>query len=148
MQLDENQLLNEILTRFGTVADALSFGFDEVQHWPSSLLNILEESKLLVKDVPAQSLQCDGCEYGCFMPVVFTEDARRVFIVCDHPEQQDYMGRIAVNLSRLNQWLLTTKQMASVIAKLLDFDTKPQYQNSGSRQPLIAQSFNTHRVCR
>ncbi|MDP1615256.1 MAG: hypothetical protein Q8L68_05605, partial [Methylococcales bacterium] len=136
MPLNANQLLNEMLTRLSSVADSLILGFDELQHWPSGLLNTLEQSKLLVKDVQAQSLQCDGCEYGCFMPVVFAEDACRAFIVCDHPEQQEYMGRVAVNLSRLNQWRITTRQVASVVAKLLGFDDKPQYQNETANYTL------------
>ncbi|BCA93900.1 hypothetical protein TUM19329_02610 [Legionella antarctica] len=129
MTLDENQLLSEALTRLSTVGDSLNVGFDEVQQWPSSLLNTLEQARLLVKDVQAQSLQCTGCEYGCFMPVAFTEDTLRAFIVCDHPEQQEQMGRIAVSLARLNQWQLNIKQVAAVITKLLGFNAKPQYQN-------------------
>lgn len=128
MTLDENQLLSDVLTRLSTVGDSLSLGFDEVQQWPSGLLNTLEQARLLVKDVQTQSLQCTGCEYGCFMPVVFTEDTLRAFIVCDHPEQQDHMGRIAVGLPRLNQWQLNTKQVAVVIAKLLGVGSKPMYQ--------------------
>ncbi len=128
MTLDENQLLSEVLTRLSTVDDSLSLGFDEVQQWPSNLLNTLEQAKLLVKDVQAKSLQCTGCEYGCYMPVAFAEDTLRAFIVCDHPEQQDHMGRIAVSLSRLNQWQLNTRQVAAVVAKLLGLEAKPMYQ--------------------
>lgn len=129
---DENQLISEILTRLSAIGDSLSLDFDEVQQWPSGLLNTLEQARFLVKDVRAQSLECDGCEYGCFMPVIFTEDATRSFIVCDHPEQQEHMGRIAVDLARLNQWQLTTKQVASVVARLLGFDTEPQYQKESA----------------
>lgn len=129
MTLDENQLLSEILTRLSTTGDLLHIGFDEIQQWPDGLLNTLEKAGLLIQDVQPQSLQCDGCEHCCIMPVTFTEDATRAFIVCDHPEHQDYMGRIAVNLSRLNQWQLSIKQVASVVARLLGFDAKPQYKN-------------------
>ena len=128
MTLAENQLLSEILTRLSTIGDSLSLGFDEVQQWPGGLINTLEQASLLVKDVQAQSLQCDGCEHRCFMPVVFTEDTMRAFIVCDHPEQQDYMGRVAVSLSRLDQWQLSTKQVATVVAQLLRMEAKPVYQ--------------------
>ena len=128
MTLDENQLLSDVLTRLSAFGDSISLGFDEVEQWPSGLLNMLEQARLLVRDVQAQSLQCTGCEYGCFMPVVFTEDALRAFIVCDHPEQQDHMGRIAVDLPRLNQWQLNAKQVAVVIAKLLGVESNPVYQ--------------------
>jgi len=128
MTLDENQLLSEILTRLSTIGDLLNLGFDEIQQWPNGLLNTLEQAGLLIQDVQTQSLQCGGCEYGCIMPVTFTEDATRAFIVCDHPEQQDYMGRVAVSLSRLNQWQLGTKQVATVVAQLLKIEAKPLYQ--------------------
>ena len=127
MTLNENQLLSDVLTRLSAFGDSLSLGFDEVEQWPSGLLNTLEQARLLVKDVQAQSLQCTGCEHGCFMPVVFTEDALRAFIVCDHPEQQDHMGRIAIGLPRLHQWQVNTKQVADVIAMLLGVDSKPLY---------------------
>jgi len=128
MTLDENQILSDILTRLSTIGDSLRIGFDEIQQWPSGLLNTLEQAGLLIRDVQAQSLQCDGCEYGCIMPVTFTEDAMRAFIVCDHPEQQDYMGRVAVSLSRLNQWQLSTKRVATVVAQLVRMEAKPIYQ--------------------
>ena len=128
MTLDTNPLLSEVLTRLSTVGDSISLSFDEVHQWPSTLLNTLEQANLLIKDVQAQSLQCTGCEYACFMPVAFTEDTLRAFIVCDHPEQQDHMGRIAVSLPRLNQWQLNTKQVAAVIAKLLGIGAKPLYK--------------------
>lgn len=128
MTLDENQLLSDVLTRLSTVGDSISLSFDEVEQWPSGLLNTLEQAGLLVKDVQAQSLECTGCEYGCFMPVAFTNNNLRAFIVCDHPDQQDHMGRIAVSLSRLNQWQLKTKQVATVVAKLLGVEVKPLYQ--------------------
>lgn len=128
MTLDENQLLSDVLTRLSTVGDSITLSFDEVEQWPSDPLNTLEQAGLLVKDVQAQSLECTGCEHGCFMPVAFTNNNLRAFIVCDHPEQQDHMGRIAVSLSRLTQWQLNTKQVATVVAKLLGVEAKPLYQ--------------------
>jgi hypothetical protein len=128
MTPDENHLLSDLLSRLSVAGNSLSLGFDEVQQWPAGLLATLERAKLVVKDVQAGSLECIGCEHGCFMPIVFTEDALRAFIVCDHPEQQDHMGRIAVDLSRLNQWQLNVKQVAAVLAKLLDVNAKPVYQ--------------------
>lgn len=128
MTLDENQLLS----RLSAAGNSLNLGFDEVQQWPGGLLATLERAKLVVKDVQAGSLECIGCEHGCFMPLVFTEDALRAFIVCDHPEQQDHMGRIAVDLPRLNQWQLSTQQVAAVVAKLLGIVTKPSHQKDSN----------------
>lgn len=129
MMEEQNELLSKLLTRLSTAGNSLSLSYDEIEQWPCGLLNALVQAGLLVKDVQAQSLQCTGCEHGCFMPVVFTDDALRAFIVCDHPEQQDHMGRIPVSLPRLNQWQLNTKQVATVVTKLLGVKTKPTYHD-------------------
>ena len=66
------------------------------------------------------------------MPVVLTEDAERAFIVCNHPDVQDYMGRISVSLPQLQQWQSTAKQVALVISALLEMDAKPIYQKESA----------------
>ncbi len=147
MESDENQLLSEVLTCLSTVGDSLSLSFDEVEQWPSGFLNMLEQAGLLVKDVQAKSLQCTGCEHGCFMPVSFTDDALRAFIVCDHLEQQDHMGRVAVSLPRLNQWQLNIRQVAIVVAKLLGLEVTPLYQEkTGSYSLGMLKSPNGRRA--
>jgi len=147
MESDENQLLSEVLTRFSTVGHSLSLSFDEVEQWPSGFLNMLEQAELLVKDVQSKSLQCTGCEHGCFMPVAFTDDGLRAFIVCDHPEQQDHMGRVAVSLPRLNQWQLNIRQVAIVVAKLLGLESIPLYQaKTGSYSLGMLKSPNGRRA--
>ena len=134
--MPSNQLLADLLGRLSVTAKPVMIDFDEVQAWPSSAFEGLVKAKLLLKDVQAQSLECMGCENQCCMPVVFTEDAQRAFIVCDHPDQQEYMGRIAVKLPRLQQWQLSAKSVAAVIARLLGADAKPVYLNESASYQL------------
>lgn len=129
---DKNQILAELLSRLNTAGDSLAISNDEVEQWPSGLLYTLEQANWLTKNVQAKSIACDGCEYGCCMPVIFTEDKLRAFIVCDHPEQQDHMGRISVDLSRLNQWQMNTAQLATTVTNLLGLDSKPSYQKESA----------------
>jgi hypothetical protein len=70
------------------------------------------------------------------MEVVQTEDAKRAFIVCQDPDQQDHMGRITVPLPRLQQWQTSAKQVASVIAGLLGVEDKPVFQQGSASYKL------------
>lgn len=125
--MTSDQALKALLERVSVFDKPVKFGFDELQAWPPAAFQTLTQSKLLTKTVQAQSLECDGCEHGCFMPVVLTEDAERAFIVCEDPEQQSHMGRIAVSLPSLQQWQSSPKQVAAVIANLLGLESKPEY---------------------
>jgi hypothetical protein len=102
-------------------------GWDEVSQWPEGLLKQFLKLGLVAKDVSAKSLTCVGCEHHCTMDVLLTEDAKRAFIVCDHPDMQDQMGRIQMPLERLQQWQASTQQFARFIAPKLGLDAKPSY---------------------
>jgi hypothetical protein len=128
MMFDENQLLGDVLIRLSSSGRSLNLGYDEIEQWPSGFVNLLEQGGLLIRTVKAQSLECTGCEYRCFMPVVFADDALRAFIVCDNHEQQEHVGRINVDLMRLQQWELNINQVAVVLTKLLGIESKPVYE--------------------
>jgi len=134
--MDDNQVLAELLERISNSSKPVNLGFDEVQKWQGGLLERFVKAKLLSKTVQTSSLECMGCEHQCFMQVVFAEDKQRAFIVCDHPEKQGFMGRIAIGLPSLDQWQLSAKNVAAVIARLLGFDTKPVYLNESASYQL------------
>jgi hypothetical protein len=132
--MDNNQALDAVIARLDALGNSASLKWDEVQQWPEGVLNSLVSNGLLTKGVNANSLQCTGCENHCFMNVVLADDeSKRAFIVCDHPEMQSQMGRINVPAERLKQWQCSPKHLALVIADLLGFESKPEYQKeSGS----------------
>ena len=107
-----------------------NIGWDEVENWQDGVLTSFVEVGLLVNSNQAQSLECKGCEHRCYMPVEFTDDKQRAFIVCDHPEMQSHMGRIDVPLARLEQWQTSSKLFAKVIADLLGFESAPNYKKA------------------
>lgn len=134
--MDSHQALTALIDRLNYAGKPVCFCFDELQAWQQGLLVGFIKAGLLAKDVTAQSLTCSGCEQHCFMPVVHAEDQQRAFIVCDDPDQQDHMGRIAVSLDRLQQWQTSAKQMAALIARLLGGATKPSYQQQSASYAL------------
>lgn len=127
MTQSPNTVLVDLLARFAAADGQLHIGFDEVEQWPAELLTLLTKAGLLAKGVQASSLVCNGCEHNCFEPVAFTPDRQRAFIICSHPDQQEYMGRIAVGLNRLKQWSISGEHIACVTATLLGLTDKPIY---------------------
>lgn len=134
--MNEEEALVFILERLSALGKPVNVVFDEVQEWQDGVLEALVKAKLLIKDVQAKSIECGGCENGCFMRVDYAEDSTRAFIVCDDPEKQNHMGRIAVPFVRLQQWQSSAKQVAIFIADLLGLDTKPVYQKASANYKL------------
>lgn len=134
----ENGLLEQILDRLGR-ADATEeiFGADVAADWPSGALDALVKTGLLRRAQPAQVIECDGCERNCFMPVhVRLAESNRpdhAFISCDKPED---VGRVPVELRRLEQWRITGELLAGAVARLLGFTKPPQEDSAGKRWTL------------
>jgi len=121
-------VLVRVIERLGMTAEgAHVFTADEVQAWPSDVFDALADSDLLIPSAPASSVECDGCEEACVMPVevVRTDPGKpsRAFIVCDKPG--DY-GRIPVSIECLRRWRTDTSRWASFIAAQLQADQTPR----------------------
>ena len=53
----------------------------------------------------AGSVYCTGCEHQCIEDVysrVYPDGRKRYFVVCQHPDKQDFMGRVEINESELD----------------------------------------------
>ena len=120
--LSPSQVLTALIAHINASGKPIHIGWDEVAQWQIDSLALLLGAGLLAKSNHAQSLECQGCEHRCFMPEERTDDKQRAFIVCDHPDMQSQMGRIAVPLPRLKQWKTSPKHFAKVIAHLLGFE--------------------------
>lgn len=135
--MDDNQALTALTAHVDASDKPVSLGWDEVRQWNEGVLEGFVAVGLLTKDVNARLLQCLGCEYHCFMDVLLAkDDSERAFIVCDHPEMQGQMGRINVPPVRLQQWQIGAKHLAIVLAELLGFETKPNYQQESASYAL------------
>lgn len=125
--MNNTQALMALIAHVDASNKPVLIDWDEVSQWPEGLLKQFLKLGLVAKDVGAKSLTCAGCEHHCIMDVLLTEDAKRAFILCDHPDMQDQMGRIQVPLERLQQWQVSTQQFASFITAMLGLDTKPSF---------------------
>lgn len=119
--MTESDLLEHILDRLGRADSAEEiFGADEAVDWPAGALDLLIKAGLLRRAEPAQAIECNGCEQYCFMPVqvLHAEGTRpaRAFISCD---KRDDIGRVPVEMRRLEQWQTTCELIANVLAQLL-----------------------------
>jgi hypothetical protein len=93
---------------------------DELRQWPVAAVAAMKAQKLLVKARPAVSVVCPGCERECVMPIHVVPPqgtAPRAFIVCD--KRRD-INRVAVPISRLEQWQACGASIAGLLAQLLD----------------------------
>lgn len=133
--MTESDLLEHILDRLGRADSAEEiFGADEAADWPAGALDLLIKAGLLRRAQPAQVIECDGCERNCFMPVHVrpAEDNRptRAFISCDKPED---VGRVPVEMRRLEQWQTTCELIADVLAQLLGLSRTASKGEDGKR---------------
>ena len=99
--------LQVVLERLGCADPATGafFFWDEVKNWPAGALDLLVTSGLLQQAQPMTTIECDGCEENCNMPVtIYTaqdDKPSRAFIDCI--ERAD-MGRVRVDFRRMEQW--------------------------------------------
>ena len=129
-----NAVLLSLLEHLSITNKPMIIGWRGVQSWPDGALEKLLELGIMVSAAKAQSLVCGGCEQECFMNVLTQaskhKKTTRAFIVCDDAEIQSQIGRIEIPLEQLQQWQCSAKQIAKVIADLLNIKDKIE-QKSG-----------------
>ncbi len=131
-------MLDQILDLLGR-SDSVQemFGADEIAEWPSGAFGALSSAGLLQPAPPAQVLVCTGCEESCSMrvqtfPAIRDREAR-AFIACD---KRDDVGRVPVEMSRLLQWQLAGRTLATALCGLLRLARSPQQDSSRRRWAL------------
>jgi hypothetical protein len=112
--------LCELLARLGaSKGTAVLISEEELSHWSQAAVKTMKSEKLLVKTRPATSVVCPGCEQACIMPVHTRPTQTRIaapFIVCD---KRSDINRVAVPISRLEQWQASGLAIADLLAALL-----------------------------
>lgn len=128
--------LQIVLDRVGYAdpAKGVFFFWDEVKDWPAGALDMLVTSGLLQQAQPMATIECDGCEENCIMPVTVypakEDKPGRAFITCD---KRDDMGRVRVDFRRMEQWQTTGGLIAAMLAKMLGL-SQPAIQAADSKQ--------------
>jgi hypothetical protein len=114
------------LFEYVALTQSVVLDWQTVQRWPDGALERFMAAGLLVKAAQAGSIECPGCANACFMDIVtLSDDATkpsRAFVVCDDPDMQGEMGRVQIPLAHLQRWQTSLKQLAKVVATLLEFD--------------------------
>lgn len=131
-------VLIELLDRLGAQQGAaVQLSIDELNSWPAEAVAAMKSARMLVKARHASSIVCPGCECECVMAVhvLPSEGGRpgRAFITCDKPED---MGRVAVELHKLERWQLTGEVLAGALNRLLGLAKPPQQDRTGKRWTL------------
>jgi hypothetical protein len=91
----------------------------ELSEWPDAAVATMKSQSLIKKARPATSAVCPGCERECVMPVhVLPAKVRdpEAFIVCN---KRSDINRVAMPVSRLEQWQATGDSVADLLAGLL-----------------------------
>lgn len=118
--MNEADVLPTLLDRLAAGGDPALFSEQELAAWPHHALKQVKTAGLLTHTAPVASITCPGCEEECAMPVevaTMSSGALRAFVVCD---KRDDTGRVPVPLAMLEQWQCSLRQIAEVLAKLLN----------------------------
>ncbi|WP_461518955.1 hypothetical protein [Porticoccus sp.] len=118
--------LNDVLTAVEAGQGNALISFDITQAWGSGALDVLVKQRLLRPASVAQSVECRGCEERCYSDVVTQSSPAgdvRAYVVCEVPDKQAEMGRVAVAVERLQQWRCDTNLLAQFIAGKLGLDS-------------------------
>ncbi|MEX0943207.1 MAG: hypothetical protein WD002_11765 [Pseudomonadales bacterium] len=99
--------------------------YDEVQGWGQSATEAFLGYGLIQPASSANMIECVGCEERCYTDVVLQgqgTDRMRAFVVCEVPHKQAEMGRVPVQLERLQQWASDTRMLARFMARQLGLE--------------------------
>lgn len=96
-------------------ASEARFDADEVARWPEGREALLIEAGIIRRDDNARTVTCDACQDGHVEEVVRIEDPPgspvRAYIPCP------VLGRVAVPLERLEQWVVDFDGLAKAVAR-------------------------------
>ena len=139
--------LDDLLAAVESSKGSAIFGYDTVQQWDEGVLEALVAQGLLKKASAARSLECRGCEEHCFSDVIVqTRDGKtRAYIVCEVPDKQAEMGRVAVPLERLQQWQSSPLMVALFLGRALGLDMDISDPKTGTIRLGMMQSSHGRR---
>jgi len=122
----DSELLEYIFSRLTKNGNAI-FSQDEIENWPSHMFEIFKRNHLIQLAEPAKSIECDGCEQNCIMPVhtitYRNNNSVHTFISCDKTYD---IGRVPVDKNRLVKWQITDEMIANKLSQMLGLSTIPE----------------------
>lgn len=131
--------LNQVMVGLEQAEGAIVLGADAVEDWDTSDIECLIQVGLLKAVGRAQSVVCPGCEHRCLSDVHTTASSGgrvRAFVVCEMPDMQAQMGRVAISPDRLRQWQTTPQMLTGFLFKKLSFSGEAPSPGQSKSVPL------------
>ena len=127
--MNENEFLTVILNKVAMESSGIAtISTFDLEEFKIDDVTLFEKLNLITKSNPATHLVCYECDDNCFAPVsIYPENQfspETIFMTC-----QNGMGRIPVNAHDLNQWQVSTRQIAQTVATLCGYSKAPTQKN-------------------
>lgn len=125
------QVLLLILNSLSLKKPKLVLNCVAINLWQEQAFNLMLENKLITPTSKATNIQCQLCNNRCTLDVIpqeYPNKKIRHYAVCEDPFMYEQIGRMKIPVEQLNQWTFSIKQLARVIAGLLDLPCDIRYK--------------------
>lgn len=124
-----DQVLFLLLNSLSLKNHKLVLSWYSVNLWQEQAFTLMLANKLITPVSDAKSIQCRYCEKNCTLDVIphSYPNKTRYYAVCEDPIMHEQVGRTTIPPEQLNQWQISIKQVAVLIADLLGLSPNIYY---------------------
>jgi len=125
------QVLLLLLNSLSLKKPKLVLNWVAINLWQKQAFNLMLENKLITPTSKATNIQCQLCNNRCTLDVISQEYLNkkiRHYAICEDHIMYEQIGRMKVPPEQLNQWIFSFKQLAVLIADLLDLPNSISYK--------------------
>lgn len=129
--MEVNQVLLLLLNSLSLKSHKLVLSRGSVNLWQEKAFTLMLDNKLITPVSKAKTIQCRYCEKNCTIDVIpqeYPNNKTRHYAVCEDPFMHEQIGRMTIPLEQLNQWKMSIKQLAILIADLLGLPCNIRYK--------------------
>ena len=125
-----SQVLSMLLDSLSLKQHKLVLSWSSINLWQEGVLELMLDSGLIIPYLNATTIQCQGCENNCTVDVIQRQYPKKLmyFAVCEDPHMNQQMGKMVVPKEQIKDWKISIKQVAKVIASLLDLSCDISYK--------------------
>lgn len=125
------QVLLLLLNSLSLNNHKLVLSWAAVKLWQEQAFKLMLDNKLITPTSKATNIQCQLCNNRCTLDVIpqeYPNGKTRHYAVCEDPFMYEQIGRMKVPPEQLNQWTFSFKQLAVLIAGILDLPCDIRYK--------------------
>jgi hypothetical protein len=129
--MEVNQVLLLLLNSLSLKSHKLVLSLSSVNLWQEQAFTLMLDNKLITPVSKAKTIQCRYCEKNCTLDVIpqeYPNNKTRHYAVCEDPFMHEQIGRMTIPPEQLNQWKISIKQLAVLIADLLGLPCDIRYK--------------------